>query len=327
MLTELVAQQILQTVSLPAVHPVKQYNHVYQISYGQDVFFLKTYTKDWYGDNIAGTAYCVDHERTAWQNLAKAGLTVPVLILAEENMTNPLGRPFLLMKSLRGKSLIDHLPSNSMVEMLRAIGRYMRTIHKIEYEYAGYIATGELKNPPDPDSWQHIVWTFEQFEREVTQNWQEDKQMISTDLMTEIESYYAQHKMNLKAVYQTPRFTHGDCHASTFFLFNENQKWQISGVLDMEVASAGNIYFDFLKFGIEMAAYAPIESLWWEYLFEGYGTEPSFELLKLMLLAVNHHNYTWLWNCSRENLLEHLLSAQDWAMLWDFRRFATIIPQ
>lgn len=330
MLTELIAQELLQVISLPDIRLVKHYNHVYQIRYGNDIFFLKTYTKDWYGGDIAGTAYCVDHERTAWEVLANKGLNVPKIVLAEESMSNPLGRPFLLMRALEGQSFVNYLsPQNTtaLPQMLAAIGCYMRTMHEIEFEFAGYIVTDGLKTPPDPNAWQHFIWTFGQLERDAIQTWQEDKESVSPEVMNAIESYYVQHKHLLMDVYQKARFTHGDCHASAFFLQNKNHDWQISGILDMEVASAGNIYFDFLKFGLEIAAYLPVESHWWDYLFEAYGSEPAFELMKLMFLAVNHHNYSWRWQCPRENLLKHFVSAEDWTTLWDFQRIAKIIPQ
>ena len=45
----------------------------------------------------------------------------------------------------------------------------------------------------------------------------------------------------LRSSYEPPRFVHGDCHANAFFLVEEAGLWRVTGTVDMEVASAGDV--------------------------------------------------------------------------------------
>src|SRR3712207_8938833 len=44
------------------------------------VFFLKTYSKDWYGEDVSATGFSVEHEVSAWDTLARHGLDVPEVV-------------------------------------------------------------------------------------------------------------------------------------------------------------------------------------------------------------------------------------------------------
>lgn len=89
--------------------------------------------------------------------------------------------------------------------------------------------------------------------------------------------------------------------------------------LDMEVASAGDAGADLVKFSLEMAARFPVASRWWQPFFRGYG-EPDFAQLRLRLLACDEPSFRCLgpdgWPGSREEILQRLLTAQDWAQLF-----------
>ena len=139
--------------------------------------------------------------------------------------------------------------------------------------------------------------------------------------MDAIEQFFWKEADGLAADYAEPRFVHGDCHASQFFLYPHQGDWRVSGVLDMEVASAGDFGADFLKLFIEMAWVCPVEARWWEALFKGYGSEPDFNRMKLRMLAAHHSNYAWLWTASREEILAHALAADTWPSLLNLSAF------
>src|SRR6476660_4096804 len=106
------ALEILRLASLPGeveVTPIKADNHVWQLRQSTGNLFLKTYTKDWYGDDVPGTAGCVDHERAAYAILAARGISVPEVILTGRDLANPLGRPFILLREIDGTSLVPLL--------------------------------------------------------------------------------------------------------------------------------------------------------------------------------------------------------------------------
>lgn len=303
----------------PRVQLIKQHNHLYQINIDDLVGFLKLYTKDWYGDDVAGTGYCVDHEIAAWQTLASAGLAVPKVLLADETIDNPLQRPFLITVRLEGEPLtvlVQQADAAERAALLNAVGSYLAQMHRIRFEFPGYITSKPLA-PLQTDEWQHPIWTFEAFQRDALATWQHDREQVSDKLMDQVERFSRSYMADLEKEYMSPRFVHGDCHASQFFLLKREGVWYVTGVLDMEVASAGDVGADFVKFSLEMAALLPAETEWWQPLLEGYGTPLNFNLIRLRLLALGHHNYAWIWSGTREQIISHLLSATDWYTLFD----------
>jgi Ser/Thr protein kinase RdoA (MazF antagonist) len=315
---EQIGQLIKQTDF--GIELIKQHNHLYRLQFEGITAYVKLYTKDWYRGDIAGTGFCVDHEITAWRTLAERGLSVPAVVLADVTTDNALQRPFLITQALQGESLtalLRQAQADEFNQLLQVTGRYISTMHSIQFDYPGYITSAGLSKAPDPDAWQHPVWTFGAFEREAKQSFQMDRQTLPTSLLDEVEVFYNQHAADLAQSYAQPRFVHGDCHAEQFFLYGTDEGWKVSGVVDMEVASAGDCGADFLKFGIEMAALFPADTFWWQPLFEGYGHEPSFDLIKLRMLVAQHHNYSWIWSGTRKAIVRHVLMAKDWYALYD----------
>jgi Ser/Thr protein kinase RdoA (MazF antagonist) len=325
MLTHELAGQILRRIGIHddySLSELKQHNHVYRIETNQETFFLKTYTKDWYGGNVAGTSYCVDHEVAAWKILASSGLATPDVVLAEFSCDNEFNRPFLLTRMLQGKPLTAHLhdaSQDTFRQLLTTVGEYMAAMHQIRFPYPGYITSIGLNDPLEPNSWQHPIWTIEQFERDARQTWEEDSQSIPVRLVEEAEAHFRTHISALAEDYAIPHFTHGDCHASQFFLDFDGRNWRVTGVVDMEVSSGGDCGNDLVKFGLEMAALFPAATKWWEPFFEGYGREPNFELMKLRMLAIPHFGYSYAWPGTREQIFSHVLKARDWEPLYDLK--------
>ncbi len=310
----------LQQTELLTFYEIKQHNHVYRLEAADQVLFLKLYTKDWYGDDIAGTGYCVDHEVAAWNVLGQAGLAIPQVVHAAMTSQNVLNRPFLLTKQLTGMPLTQLLQiadNQTFVDALIAVGAYMRMMHAIQFPFAGYITSSRLPATLDASSWQHPIWTYQAFERHAEQTWKRDRDVLSGFVLDAIRLQFSQYSQQLAAEYTKPHFTHGDCHASQFFLVNDQGTWQVTGVLDMEVSSAGDCGFDLVKFGLEMSALFAAQTRWWEPFFVGYGHEPAFTLHKLRMLAASHFSYTYAWPGTRAEIMNHVLTAESWAQLYD----------
>src|SRR4051794_32782867 len=114
-MVELSQQQALEIVRLigiggaVAVTPIKRHNHVYRMECEGTAFFLKTYTKDWYGGDIPATGGCVEHEACAWSILAAHGLETPEVALARSDCANSLGRPFIVTRELCGANMTAEL--------------------------------------------------------------------------------------------------------------------------------------------------------------------------------------------------------------------------
>ena len=302
---------------------LKRHNHVWRLSAANDVFFVKVYTKDWYRGDIAGTAGCVEHEVAAWRVLRGHGLAVPDVVAESRVCANPLGRPFLMTRRLRGTSLTTLLSvadAPQFAALLETSGAFLRQVHALTFERPGYIMDAGPWTPTAPDAWQHWLWSAWQTQRDALATLEADRERLSSTLYDELAARFMTMEATLVAAWQPPRFTHGDCHAEQFFLYHEAGAWHVSGFVDMEVASAGDCVGDLLKFAIEMMVRFTPATRWWEPFFAGYGGAPDFELFRLRLLGLHETNFTahgvQLWPATREQAQRRFLAARDWADLF-----------
>ena len=102
----------------------------------------------------------------------------------------------------------------------------------------------------------------------------------------------------------------------------------MSGVVDLEVASAGDPVEDLIKFAIEMAAMRPSVPRWWEMLFAGYGGAPDFGRFRLRWLGAEGVEF-WCqgWEGARADMIASFLAADTWADLFtagDARNAASV---
>jgi aminoglycoside phosphotransferase (APT) family kinase protein len=306
------------------VELIKQGNDVFRLSSGAEHFFLKTYTKDWYGSDPATTGFHVIHESIAWAILAQQGLAVPTVAYAAPDCENPISRPFLLTHELEGRRLTDWLMEadrETQFTLLTVVGDYLRQMHKITFGFPGYLST--LSGPtesPDPAGWQHRCWSAKTRQAEAWKQLQGDEAHLTEATRTESQQACSQISSRLMEAYDPPRFTHGDCHAHQFFLMQNRAGWQVTGVVDMEVSSAGDSGEDLLKIILELGQRLDHKTCWWEALFAGYETAPDLEAFRLRLLGVAPREYgigNWIQTPSREAMLRRLLQARDWSSLFE----------
>jgi Ser/Thr protein kinase RdoA (MazF antagonist) len=326
------ALEILRLADLPGevtVRPIKEHNHLWRLEQPAGSVFLKSYTKDWYGDDVSRTAGCVDHEQAAYAILAAHGIPGPEVALACRDMSNPLGRPFILLRELAGTSLVPLLHQSEGREfqnLLEAAGGFLRRVHDITFRFPGYLMDVEgPAAPPDDLAWQHPIWTARQAQKSALAELAADRHRLSPALVGRLEHTFSTPAEDLAPAYQPPRFVHGDCHVGQFFLSDSSGHWQVNGFVDLEVASAGATEFDLLKFALEMMAEFSVQTRWWEPFFAGYGREPDLDRLRLVLLSASEASFKAYgaekWPASREQTLKHVLEARDWPEL--FARPAT----
>lgn len=316
--------------SLPAgdvkVEFLRPENHGWRITAGGDAFFLKAHTKPWYGGQPSPQV--VRHELTAHRLLREAGLATPEVVGSSLSCDNPLGWPYFVTRALEGDALTDllpRLPQPAADSALRTVGEYLARMHALTYDHPGYFVDGPPSAPPDPNRWQHPIWRPERLLNETFALWSEDSKLVGPATMDAVSGLLAAQLEALRASYQPPRYVHGDCHASQFFLARGPGGWRVTGVVDLEVASAGSPLSDFLKLTIELAGRFGARPLrWWEPLFDGYGTPVDFDLIRLCLLAAGHINYTChgpnSWPGTRADIVRHLTSSRTWTELFDLER-------
>lgn len=317
--------RIAEMLAIPESHvvdvrPVHTRNHVWRVITGDSVYFVKAHTKDWY-DHAPASGRPVRNELSGHRILRAAGLPAAEVIAYELSRDNPLRWPYLIMRELAGRPLIELLAGRNAEEAvgsLAAVGRYLATMHSLTYEHPGPLIDGP-PGPPDPDQWLHWLSRLERFLLYFFENLITDDD-ISLSTKDAAAGLLARVLPQLRDSYVPLRFVHGDCHANTFFLIFDDG-WHVSGLVDMENCSAGNPLFDFAKFMIEMAGRFGACGQWWEPLFDGYGSEPDIDLLRTIMIGHAHINFTWLgphaWAGGREAILRRLLAARSWQQLFD----------
>jgi Phosphotransferase enzyme family len=204
--------------------------------------------------------------------------------------------------------------------LLETSGAFLKQVHAITFERSGYIMDDGPWVPTDTDAWQHWLWSARQTQRDAFATLEADRPQLSPSIYGDLATRFATIEVALAGAWQPPRFTHGDCHAEQFFLYQEAGGWQVSGFVDLEVASAGDCVGDLIKFAIEMMVHFAPATRWWAPFFAGYGGAPNFELFRLRMLGWHATNFTAhgapLWPASREQSQRRLLAARDWAELF-----------
>src|SRR5688572_5806333 len=105
-----------------------RHNHVCRSQRAQETPYVKIYTKDWYGDDVPRTEYCVRHERDAYALLARHGLPTIEVMLARPDCDNPLRRPFLVTREAVGSSLNQLLAQAEATQfqaLLESVGAHL----------------------------------------------------------------------------------------------------------------------------------------------------------------------------------------------------------
>jgi aminoglycoside phosphotransferase len=320
------AQSIVQLMGQRGpvqVTEVTRHNHVWRLQCGQECFYLKTYTKDWYGNDVPRTEYCVRHERDAYTLLARHGLSTIEVALAHPDCDNPLGRPFLLTSEVAGVSLnqlLAQMDAKHFQALLECAGDYLRRVHEITFAYPGYILGDGPLAAPASNEWQHSVWSAQVCQRNALAMLERDRKRLSLEVANELQALFGSLAERLAPAYQPLRFVQANMHSHQFFLEPQDDDWRVTGMLDMEVASAGDSMFDLVAFALEMAAFHPVSTRWWEPFFHGYNAMPDFELFRLHMLTFSEESFKCFgpdrWPGTRQEILARLLTAKTWEALF-----------
>jgi Ser/Thr protein kinase RdoA (MazF antagonist) len=325
-LTREVAAALLgfESGSVNDVEFLRPANHSWRVTSGDSTFYVKAHTKTWYQHQPA-SSIPVRHEVTGHRLLRAASLPSAEVVSYSTRRDNPLGWPYLITRQLAGISLIEllHIVDRSHAEQaLRAVGRQLAGMHALTYDHPGYFVDGPPA-APRPDQWLHWLCRLERFLLYFCDNIAAHAGEV--DLPTNDAAAGLLHRTlpQLRQAYLPLRFVHGDCHASAFFLADREGAWQVSGVIDLENCAAGAPAFDLIKLFIELAGHFRSTIDWWRPLFQGYGSEPDFDLIRLLLIGHAHINFTCLgdqaWPGTRADILRRILSAQSWGELFDLR--------
>lgn len=296
-----------------SVEEVKRENDIVRMVTCDGVYYCKTYTKGWYGP-AEENSYPVLHESGAYAALKAHGLSTPEVVRAEPSKENALGMPYLLLKALDGVTIGQSLSKGEDIEPLLCLaGDYLRRMHSIQFQYAGYVSSVEGPTQvPRPDGWRHGHWAGDALEEIAKKRWDDRREQLGDNLHRNLFDLFESNRSAFEADYTPPRMLHGDCHVDQFFF----SAGQVTGVVDMEVASSGAPIGDLVKFSIE--ASSKLSSIdWWQPFFHGYGQSPNFDVFKLRLLCCEEAEFKWQgWQGEYAEIIRRLMKANTWASLF-----------
>ena len=308
-------------VRIAQQHSLGRLVDVQRVKWGNDIdrlvtsggaFYCKTYTKPWYG-SPEDNAFPVRHEAGAYAALKAHGLPTPDVVVAERGSANPLGRPYLLLRELEGVTIKQACAMGlDIAPLLRAAGRYLGRMHGIVFRYPGYVCSEHgPTEEPSQHGWRHTHWASEVLVEAAKDRWNEAG--LSPWLHDALLDLLDTNREAIDADYRPPRMVHGDCHVDQFFF----DGCEVTGVVDMEVASSGAPIGDLVKFSIEAASsLAHIE--WWPPFFDGYGQMPEFGTFKLRLTCCEFAEFECQnWVGTHAEILERIFRAESWTELFN----------
>ncbi len=213
----------------------------------------------------------------------------PEVLLVASDTVNTFGRPFILTRGLTGApltQLLGQVTEAQQRQLLLATGDYLRRMHAITFTYPGYLmTTGGPATPPTQEEWQHRSWTPGARKWNALALLATRGSELTPELGDRLRGLFESMAETLEASCVTPGFVHGDCHAHQFFVEMSGAEPKVTGVVDMEVASAGDPIEDVLKFSLEVATILPARTRWWQALFDGYDQESDYALSRLRMLG------------------------------------------
>ena len=303
-------------------------NTSWRVDHNDRAFFVKAHTRSWYDwDPLQAASLAVRHEASAYRILAAAGLPVPRQVLAFDSHDNPLQWPCLVLSRLSGDPLPVAATGPAGIGALRAAGEYLAAAHAITFDHAGYLVGGAPSGPPNPDRYMHPYWTLERFLTSAFATWANDRAELGDGIIDRLAGLLVSVAPRLQAAFRPPRFITGDCHAGQIFIDTTGAAPRVTGVVDMEVASAGSPLADVFKATVELAGALPASLRWWRPFFDGYRGAPDLDVFRLFAAGQAHINFTChgdkSWPGSRLQILRHLLDSSSWAELFDLSRIGS----
>jgi aminoglycoside phosphotransferase (APT) family kinase protein len=327
------ATTALRLLTDAGVHPgslgirrIPSGNAVYRLKAESDTYFLKVPTKDleFWPDPLEGAAVKVERELAASRCLANHGVPGLEVVWAEPGSANPLGRPYLLTRSAPGRPFTQIVPARARRgwrSPLRAVGRFLASVHRIEFDTAGYLVSPEgpigptLPAPVRPEHRAEVA------QAHALADLDQASSRLDSRTIEALEARLGSLAETIGPDFLQPRFVIGGFHPNHPFLALLEGEWSVRGCIDLELASGGRPLDDLVTFGVGMMFRSDPAIPWWEPLFEGYGSEPSFEGVRTELLGSG----AYLFGLSGDLgiIYRALLDADSWHELFNAHRSTT----
>jgi hypothetical protein len=293
-LTAQQAEALLSSVGNVAVADIRvaaTTNDVFRVATAHHgTYFIKFHTARWYADQ-PDTFFVVQRECAVPELLRKRGIPLPYRAWGAFERT-VVPRSVFICEELGGIPLptaLEQFPEEAE-SILRSFGRYMRMLHSIAFSRPGlvepahvYFAPPAGTIPPVP-AWQGGgLHSAAVFQSEALGLLEQKASLLPDDVVPRLSNMFLSLGDLIRADYDPPRFTVGNCHAWHFHMEKSNGAWEVLGFYDFEACSAGDANIDLVELDITLTP-ATRGTAWRHPFFEGYASRPSFEGYKRRLL-------------------------------------------
>lgn len=305
------------------VQRVPSGNLVFRLSTDRGAFYVKAPTKDLgeWSIEVEGARTKAIREAAAAECLRRRSLAAMEVLAVETGVANALGRPYLLTREVRGRPFTEVAASASastLAEALSAVGAYLRSVHSIEFSAAGYLVSADGPIGPTPPAPVRPSHTPEAAQAAAYQDLAKTARSLDAGLRREVARRLSSIADGLRNEFHPPHFVIGGFHPNHPYLDHEAGGWTVVGCIDLEVASGGRVLDDLVTFATGIMTRVDAEVPWWEPLFDGYGSEPSIESVRVELLA--SCSYLFGEAPDLDATYRALLAAPTWSKLFNAHR-------
>jgi hygromycin-B 7''-O-kinase len=265
-------------------------------------------------NRVASLVVKVYGERMAWKmgkEVLVYGLlaSVPVPtpeILHVDDSRQVLDANYALMTMLPGipaSMVTKDLPAGDLGDIWRQIGSIARACHTVTFQEFGYIGPEGVTEPVGGNR-AHMTRILDSHLRTFRDNGGEPA-------LADVVERRLEEDAPLLDTCGSPVLCHDDLHEDNVLVEQQNGRWVVTGVVDMENASAADPMLDLAKADY----YAREEPTRRTGLLDGYGPLPANGEARLALYRLHHALALWSWfaRIGRERPLASL--AADMARL------------
>lgn len=200
----------------------------------------------------------------------RTGVPVPRILLTDDSRSL-LDLDFLVMNRLEGETVIAREPGLDAADtqaIYGQMGRALREIHAVTMEAFGYIGPGGIVTPFATNR----AYMLSQFERKLGGF----AELGGRPALAEQLSTYLKHSAGLLEGCAEPHLCHYDFHTGNLLAASRGGRLQLTGIVDLENAIAGDPLMDLAK---TLSYSVRDDATKRAGLFEGYGPieRPNWE--------------------------------------------------
>ena len=255
-----------------------------------------------YGERMA---WKMGKELLVYELLTSAPVPTPEILFADDSR-QVVDANYTLMTRLRGSpasAVTDGLPEGEVRHIWRQIGAIARAVHTVTFDAFGYLGPQGVLEPVDGNR-MHMTRILDGHLRTFRDQGGDPRLAETVERRLTEDAW-------LLDTCDHAVLCHDDLHEDNVLVEQRNGRWTVTGVIDMENASAADPMLDLAKADY----YAREEPLRRAGLLDGYGPLPPDGEARIALYRLHHALALWSWfaRIGRERLLAGL--AADMARL------------